>query len=354
MPDNRTEIQLGQKPTAAELIPDFAHKRVVASFAFFSFCSAVVISTARIPWHPDPLTSFWVLQGLLAWTCGLWLLALKLFLPVFQRWQVVRIYTTAWSVLVAIGVFSVTLFHGVAAAEFANTHMPAAPSIVIVAALGAFALRYFYLYVNWRVNQQRGQIARSQALAARIRPHFLFNTLNTIAELTRADPEAAEHAVEDLARLYRTGLANVQHKVDLGDEINTAKSYLYIEQYRLGSRMQQSWDTDQLPKDAQLPILTLQPLVENAVYHGIEPCPDGGKLFIKGWVEDKTLCIMVSNPMPDIERSNRQKGNNMAVENIRQRLQMAFGKRASMQTEKHDQQYQVTLRFPYVTGDTQG
>jgi two-component system sensor histidine kinase AlgZ len=118
--------------------------------------------------------------------------------------------------------------------------------------------------------------------------------------------------------------------------------------------MQQSWDTDQLPKDAQLPILTLQPLVENAVYHGIEPCPDGGKLFIKGWVEDKTLCIMVSNPMPDIERSNRQKGNNMAVENIRQRLQMAFGKRASMQTEKHDQQYQVTLRFPYVTGDTQG
>ena len=354
MSNNRPETQLGQKPTATELFPDFRQPRTVMAFIFFALCAAFAISAARAPWHPQPFDSFVGLFVLFMIIGSMWLTSLLVLVPRWEERGILSSYLISWSTLVAITVLIITIGHAALSPELANNYVPVVPTLIMASSLGALALRYFYIHANWQLNQARGQIARSQALAARIRPHFLFNTLNTIAELTRADPDAAEHAVEDLARLYRMSLADVQHKVDLADELNTAKSYLYIEQYRLGARMEQIWDTDQLPKDAQLPILTLQPLVENAVYHGIEPCPEGGKLTIEGWVEGDLLFIMVTNPMPEIERSNRQKGNNMAMENIRQRLQMAFGKRANMRTEKLNNEYHVTLRFPYVTGETQG
>jgi two-component system sensor histidine kinase AlgZ len=354
MPTNRTETQLAKKPTATELFPDFSHRRVSIAFVFFAACAAFAISAASAPWHPDPVQSFWSALALCVAVGGLWISSLRVVAPRLKKQKIATAYLIAWALLMAITGLSLGVCYAVLGTVKGSHYMPLPSTLIMAAALGGLALRYFYIHANWQLNQERGQIARSQALAARIRPHFLFNTLNTIAELTRADPEAAEHAVEDLARLYRMSLADVQHKVPLADEINTAKSYLYIEQYRLGSRMRQTWDTDRLPADAQLPILTLQPLVENAIYHGIEPCPDGGHLRIEGWSEGDRLYMVVTNPIPEIERSNRQKGNNMATENIRQRLQMAFGKQASMQTEKLDQQYQVTLRFPYVTGDTQG
>lgn len=354
MPTNRTETQLGQKPTATELFPDFRQARVLAAFTFFTVCCALTISAARIPWHPNFIEGFISLTAQIFTIGSIWLIVLMYWVPYWERQKIGLSYVISWTTLMVICASVLIIAHSALPSELANYHMPVLPSMVITAALGALALRYFYIHANWQLNQQRGQIARSQALSARIRPHFLFNTLNTIAELTRADPEAAEHAVEDLARLYRMSLADTQHKVSLIDEINTAKSYLYIEQYRIGSRMEQVWDTTQLPKDAQLPILTLQPLVENAVYHGIEPCPEGGKVTIEGWQEGGNVFIAVTNPIPDEERSNRQKGNNMAIENIRQRLNLAFGKRADMRTEKINNEYHVTLRFPYVTADTQG
>lgn len=354
MSNNRPETQLSRKPTATELFPDFRRPRVVMAFVLFCFLAAITISAASAPWHPAPEENFVSLFVLLFGIGSIWICSLLALLPHWEQRSVKSSYIVAWFLLMAITILVITITHAAMAPANASSYASPLPTLTLSAALGALALRYFYVHTSWRLNQQRGQLARSQALAARIRPHFLFNTLNTIAELTRADPDAAEHAVEDLARLYRMSLSDVQQKVALADEINTAQSYLYIEQYRLGARMEQAWDTSQLPKDAQLPILTLQPLVENAVYHGIEPCPEGGKLTIEGWKEGGLIFIMVTNPLPDMERSNRQKGNNMAIENIHQRLNMAFGNRAGMTAEKLNNEYQVTLRFPYVTGDTQG
>lgn len=320
------------------------------AFLFYVFCSAIAVAAARSPWVPNPLLNFasafvlFILVG----TC--WLCLLQ---QIKSRWYTrkqFKPYFVAWMALMVMAAIAATIAHALLPPHITSHYVPLTPTLITAAALGALGLRYFYIHASWQFHLNLGQTARSQALAARIRPHFLFNTLNTIAELTRVDAEAAEHAVEDLARLYRMNLANVQNQVPLADEINTAKSYLYIEQYRLGTRMQQVWDTGSLPLDAMIPVLTLQPLVENAVYHGIEPSPKGGTLTIKGWIQGNWLTISVTNTLPDTTRQSQHQGHNMATENIRQRLAVAFGGDATMIVNTDENEYKVTLRFPYVIG----
>ena len=135
----------------------------------------------------------------------------------------------------------------------------------------ALALRYFYVTHEWRRNVELQAQARVHALQARIRPHFLFNSMNTIAALTRSNPARAEEAVQDLADLFRANLSEKRNQIPLADEIDIARTYQRIEQLRLGDRLQVEWEVDALPRDALVPGLTLQPLLENAIYHGIEP-----------------------------------------------------------------------------------
>ena len=155
-------------------------------------------------------------------------------------------------------------------------------NLTISAIVTTVALRYFYVQFQLKKNIQAEAHARIQALQARVRPHFLFNSMNTIASLTRSDPALAEEVVEDLADLFRVNLADARTRVPLGEELALTRRYLHIEQLRLGERLTVEEDTAGVPQDAAIPMLTIQPLVENAVYHGIEPLPEGGAIRAAG------------------------------------------------------------------------
>ena len=208
------------------------------------------------------------------------------------------------------------------------------------------ALRYFYVAHQWRRNVEMQAAARVHALQARIRPHFLFNSMNTIASLTRSDPGLAEQAVQDLADLFRANLSEKRDRITLEEELEVAQIYQRIEQLRLGERLHIDWKTEALPRNALVPGLLLQPLLENAIYHGVEPQPNGGTVTVTGDVAGDLITIVVRNPVAD-GRSDRE-GNRLALANIRERLALTYGERALVKAGRFDLEYIVTLRFPYL------
>lgn len=209
----------------------------------------------------------------------------------------------------------------------------------------ALGMRYLYVSSEWRRSIVLEAQARVSALQALIRPHFLFNSMNTIASLTRTDPRQAEEAVEDLSDLLRASLSSTRDRTSLKEELEVAAIYQRIEKLRLGDRLKVRWNIDQLPMRARIPSLTIQPLIENAIYHGIELLPDGGEVIVTGTRDGRHLQIAVSNPVAPGKARNKD-GNKMAMANIRQRFELAYGSRASVSVDDSNEQYTVTLRFP--------
>jgi two-component system sensor histidine kinase AlgZ len=216
--------------------------------------------------------------------------------------------------------------------------------LLITAVLTGITLRYFYLSHQLQLGRQLELQARIEALQARIRPHFLFNSMNSIASLIAVDPDAAETAVEDLAALFRASLNDSSTEVPLHDEIDLCQRYLRIEQQRLGERLQVHWQLNNLPAALTVPALILQPLVENAVYHGIQHLPHGGAVTISGECREGQLWLTVSNPLAD--PSQAHSGQQMAQHNINQRLQALYGQAASLQITVTEQAYCAQLRLP--------
>lgn len=218
-------------------------------------------------------------------------------------------------------------------------------SVAICAIVNALGLRYLYIASEWRRSIVLEAQAKVSALQALIRPHFLFNSMNTIASLTRSDPEKAEEAVEDLADLLRANLGGPRNRTTLKEELEVAAIYQRIEKLRLGDRLRVRWDIESLPMRAMIPSLTIQPLLENAIYHGIELLPDGGEVRVSGQKQDNMLTIEVSNPVAR-ESASRKNGNKMALSNIRQRFELAYGGQASVSVDESADSYTVTIRFP--------
>ena len=216
----------------------------------------------------------------------------------------------------------------------------------IASIISALLLRYFYVTHQWRRNVEMEAHSRVAALQARIRPHFLFNSMNTIASLTRSNPALAEQAVEDLADLFRASIGEAGHQIEICDELAMARVYQRIEQLRLGERLVVNWQTQELPAHALIPALTVQPLLENAIYHGIEPRPDGGTVTVTGEQHGDMLYISVANPLPPGAGMNRHEGNRMALANIRERLLLAYGERARLAIEPTAETFRVTVMFP--------
>ncbi len=246
-----------------------------------------------------------------------------------------------------IGVYYAERTGGAGSNMFPATHLPfLLRNAVIAAIVSALVLRYFYVSHQWKRNVHMEAHSRIQALQARIRPHFLFNSMNTIASLTRSDPRAAEQVVEDLADLFRASLAENRQMVHLREEFEVARLYERIEKLRLGERLQVEWQIDGLPQRALIPSLTVQPLLENAIYHGIEPLPDGGTVTINGRVQGKDIILEIVNPLTRDSNARRHDGNRMALENVRQRLELAFGGKASLKLTEDQDRFSVLLRLP--------
>lgn len=207
------------------------------------------------------------------------------------------------------------------------------------------ALLLGWFEMSGRVRSPALAEARLLALTARIRPHFLFNALNAVLGVMRSDPRRAETALEELADLFRVLMRENADLVPLSEEILVARQYINLERLRLGERVRVVWDMTDCPPDPLVPPLMLQPLLENAVYHGIEPAAEPGEIIIRFERTNTRLRVELSNPMIVADRHTR--GNQMALTNIRQRLMLFFELEATMTTQVSAGRFCVVIEFPY-------
>jgi two-component system sensor histidine kinase AlgZ len=217
-------------------------------------------------------------------------------------------------------------------------------NVLIAALLGAAMLRYFYVLAQWQARLAAVTRAQVEALQARIRPHFLFNSMNTVAALIRVDPDAAERTVEDLSELFRAALG--QHDTDdgtLGEELALVERYLAIEQLRLGERLRVRRELDELPAGFPLPRLLLQPLVENAVRHGIQPLREGGEVILRGQRDGSGVRIEIINPLPATPPAA---GNGHGLDSVRRRIAYRYGPLAKVQAGAQGERFVVLLQLP--------
>ncbi len=219
--------------------------------------------------------------------------------------------------------------------------------VAVAAIIGGLVIRYFYLQAMLIARRQSELLHRIQALQSRIRPHFLFNSMNIIASLIETDPRTAENVVEDLSALFRASLNHLGNQVPLEEEIALCDKYLNIEKLRLGKRLDVQWEIRSVPKEVRIPLLTLQPLLENAVLHGVQPLPQGGIVEIIASYAHGVFELTIINPLSPQSRVQDSRGNRMALENTRNRLAALYGERAKLTGYAEGNRYITRLSYPY-------
>jgi two-component system, LytTR family, sensor histidine kinase AlgZ len=208
---------------------------------------------------------------------------------------------------------------------------------------GLAAVMFQWLRMRSQAMLPADTTARLAELQSRIRPHFLFNTLNTALTLVRLDPARAEGVLEDLAELFRVAITDSGESVTLAEEVELAKRYLAIEQIRFGSRLQVTWELDPQAGAARVPPLLLQPLVENAVRHGVEPSDVGGVIRVRTRVKLGRALVSIVNSVPD---TPSRPGSGMALRNVRERLRLMHDVAAQFETRREADVFRVQIVVP--------
>jgi len=319
----------------------------------------MVLAASGIPsfaWEDFALISLFVLWILLtsaALLCGLRKVIERLSL----QWSVVVVLVLILTVTALFTVLAEWALTGADVSDF-DVQLQAYDllrNLLVSLVMAGMVLRYFYVQAQLR-RQERSELhARIQALQSRINPHFLFNSMNSIASLISIEPETAEQAVEDLCELFRASLRETAEPVALTQELELCRRYLAIEQLRLSDRLQVNWYIKEAPEEAKLPLLTLQPVLENAIYHGIQPLPQGGTVDVAVEVlrqyKAPQLEIRVSNPVAETTGLHRSSsGHRMALDNIRDRLAALYGAQAGLEVEQNDGLFVARLRVPFNEG----
>ena len=243
--------------------------------------------------------------------------------------------------------FAVTLGFNTALAATFGEVTTAALVRRLSLALGMAAVLLFYFALRTKALSPAIAEARLQALQARIRPHFLFNSITAVLSLMRSEPRRAESALEDMADLFRVLMRDNRQLAPLVDEVVLCKQYLELEKLRLGDRLCVEWHVDNMPRDALVPPLVLQPLLENAVYHGIEPSSAPGVIAINIFLRRSEVHAILRNPYQ--AGSRHRGGNKMAIANIRERLALHFDAEAGLESKVNKETYEVHIRMPYRT-----
>jgi len=339
----------------AAFLPDFCQMRALLLVVIIAELLAFVLTLAPMTGDQQRWGDLGLISLFIQWIA----LTSTAVLCLSKRWFIRRgvTITTLYSLFVVTGITALVSelayrlmlannFNGLAEGTSHTSFILRNVAISLI--ICAVALRYFYVQHQSRLSIRAEARSRLHALQARIRPHFLFNSMNTIASLTRSQPELAETVVEDLADLFRNNLNTSDNATRLADEIDLTRRYLNIEQLRLGERLQTLWQIDTLPDDAAVPPLLLQPLVENAVHHGIEPSVNGGCIEINGYLDRDIIHMTISNPLTGKQTpQTKNKGLGMALENTRQRLAGWYEGEAQLETSTKDNHYIVTLTLPY-------
>ena len=332
-------------------LPDFCAAPTLFVVLLVAELVAIVLSIATLSASGDFLVTLSKLSLFLIWIALASSAIMCLLRKYLERLGPTRAFVISYAVLVTLCVLLAETAY-----RLADTFSPAPiipgnhqafllQTLAISAIVIALAMRYLYVASEWRRSIVLEAQSRISALQALIRPHFLFNSMNTIASLTRSDPAKAEEAVEDLSDLLRANLGAARDRTSLKQELEIAAIYQRIEKLRLGDRLNVRWDVGDLPMRAMIPSLTIQPLLENAIYHGIELLPEGGDVVVTGKKDGKYLEIAMSNPVAKGKHRSKD-GNKMAMNNIRQRYDIAYEGRARVTVDADDRQFKVTLRFP--------
>ncbi len=338
------------------LLPDFCSLPMVLGVVVYGQLLAILISLTS----PQPLVTFWTRMGPLSVFVQL-IALLSAMLLCLARPMLGRIDTRlgafgALSMIIgssALVTYSTALLvpHEMTRSLFPHDGLGGLMlrTLLISSIVGALLLRYLYLHQQWRSQIEAVANARFQTLQARIRPHFLFNSMNTIASLTQTNPQLAEETVLDLADLFRASLETETDRATLAEEFELARRYLNIEHHRLGERMRVDWDTDKAPGEAQLPPMIVQPLVENAVHHGIQPATQPGRIRIRADYRHGQIHVFISNSLPSPKERIQfpHRGHRMAIANVSQRLEAMFPGAASLSHGARNGEYQVRFAFPY-------
>jgi two-component system, LytTR family, sensor histidine kinase AlgZ len=339
---------------AASFLPDFCGGRIVFVLILVAELLAIVLTLAQPLNTPDRLYQLAMYSLFVQWvalSCVAALCISRRFLNSLSDYRAATcsyMLTLLVTLLVSELSWRLISYWPASIDHRSYSHMHyLIRSMSISAIFSALALRYFYVQHQWRRQIEAEAEARFQALQSRIRPHFLFNCMNTIASLTRRQPALAEESIEDLADLFRASLQDIRHATTLADEISLCKRYLRIEKHRLGDRLQVDWRIDALPANMLIPSLSLQPLLENAIYHGIEPITDGGKIDIHAKESANHYLLTVTNPvLESVSATAQREGNMLAQDNIRQRLVTYFGPKAKLEVRPANDSYQVCMTLP--------
>ncbi len=278
------------------------------------------------------------LPGVLLWLLGACLLQRPL---AQQRESVQAAAAATWGAASGLGGWAVVWLAGLDVSDGG-----AGPTVQVAAALaGAGIASVVYQWLRLRAQAQvpADTTARLAELQSRIRPHFLFNTLNTALSLVRLDPARAEGVLEDLAELFRVALADTGASVSLADEVELAQRYLAIEQIRFGPRLKLTWELDPAAALARMPPLLLQPLVENAVRHGVEPAEEGGAIRVRTRVKLGRAVISIDNTT---HGGASVPGHGIALANVRERLRLMHDVAAQFETHRDHGVFRVQIVVP--------
>jgi two-component system, LytTR family, sensor histidine kinase AlgZ len=329
-----------EQNACAGALPNFRNPGIVLRILLVVNVLALAAALVRAPTLGATADELIELSGLVQPLLVLTLAVLYALNGVLQRLP----YRTGAIAVLAVTLATSVLLSAAFAALWPALTVPLERHALLAAATAAMLLAYLDLRV--RALSPALAEARLQALQARIRPHFLYNSINAVLSLIRQDPKRAETALEDLADLFRVAMSENRGLVRVTREVELCRHYLALEQLRLGERLKVIWRIDKMPRDALIPPLVLQPLLENAVYHGIEPRLAPGEVSIDIYVARNRVHAVVRNPY--LRTSDRQGGNHMAVANIRERLQLHFDAEATLEARARENTYQVHIALPYV------
>ncbi len=264
-------------------------------------------------------------------------------------WLARQSYTTGASIVAGITVVATIAVHALIDWIVPSPAGSLLRHLLLALILALALLAYFHL----RAKALSPAIteARLQALQARIRPHFLFNSINAVMSLLRRDPRAAESALQDMADLFRVLMRDNRELAPLADEVELCRQYLALEKLRLGERLVVEWHLNSMPGDALVPPLVLQPLLENAVYHGVEPSSGPGVVSINIFCKGGDVHAILRNPY-QANGGRHHAGNKMAIANVRERLALHFDAEGSLESRVVADAYEVHLRMPYRPATT--
>ncbi|MGQ0696912.1 MAG: sensor histidine kinase [Panacagrimonas sp.] len=351
-----------QKKKSPSLIPNFCSGPALMFVAVVMELVAICFTLASAEPAPDLLRRLALLSLYMQWIglCGS--AALCGLRRLFNVARPGLVFAVCWTTLILIvmvlshfaWIFGTSpsfgvLDQSVSRVEFILRHA------CLAAIVSFMLLRYFWSQHQWKEQVQAEGESRYQALNARIRPHFFFNALNSLAALITIRPAEAEMMVEDLADVFRASLEKRGRMAPLVDEIGVCNAYLRIEKARLGEKLDVQWDVAEHLLSWPVPMLIIQPLVENAVYHGISKIKDRGTIRIHIYTARQTIIIEVENPLPPTEHI-KTKGNQIAIDNIASRLNLIYGERGRLELGPDNGVWRARLSIPekslLLAGDT--